>query len=228
MKIYFASDHAGFNLKEILVPYVKSLGFEVVDFGAHEYNENDDYPDFVAKAAGAVSDNPQKSLGIVIGGSGQGEAIVANKFRHIRAVVFNGQYAPEDGRSVPDEIELSREHNDANILSLGARFLSESDAKTAVREWLGSNGSLAERHKRRLKKIDEIERNVFRYRAFEWKKWPYWVRGAALGLLASFIFLRDPAIFGTPGVLFVVSGMIALGAFLGEIWWLMERGIKKR
>lgn len=149
MKIFFASDHAGFQLKQALVPYVKSLGFEVVDEGAFEYKEGDDYPDFIKKAAAEVSDNPQNSLGIIIGGSGQGEAIVANKFRHVRAAVYYGG----DKKIV----ELSREHNDANILSLGARFLSEAQAKEAVRLWLSEHPSLAERHRRRIKEIDGIE-----------------------------------------------------------------------
>jgi ribose 5-phosphate isomerase B len=158
MKIYFASDHAGYELKRTLMPYVHSLGFETEDMGAFSFDPNDDYPDWIAKAARAVSDNPQTALGIVIGGSGQGEAIVANKFRHVRAVVFNGQYRPRDGRKVPDEILLSREHNDANILSLGARFLDDYEAKAAVKEWLETQYSVAGRHKRRLAKIEKLER----------------------------------------------------------------------
>ena len=160
MKIYFASDHAGFALKKALIPFVKSLGFEVYDKGAFKYDEKDDYPDFIKLAAHEVSDNPQKSLGIVIGGSGQGEAIVANKFPHIRAVVFNGQYHPDVSIKVPDEIKLTREHNDANILSLGARFLTDEEAKYAVKEWLTTHFSLAERHKRRIKKIEKIEQQI--------------------------------------------------------------------
>lgn len=150
MKIYFASDHAGFKLKEALIPFVQALGFEVRDFGAFVYDENDDYPDYIKKAAAEVSHHSQHSLGIIIGGSGEGEAIVANKFPHVRATVY---YGHED-----QIIRLSREHNDANILSLGARFMDEAHAKKTVREWLMMQYSVADRHKRRIQKIKEIER----------------------------------------------------------------------
>jgi len=103
-----------------------------------------------------VSDSPEEAKGIIIGGSGQGEAIAANRFHGVRAVVFNGQYEPKDGREVPHEIEISRLHNDANILSLGARFLNDDEAKEAVRLWLTTPFSGDERHVRRLRKIEEI------------------------------------------------------------------------
>jgi ribose 5-phosphate isomerase B len=109
----------------------------------------------LSAGAKAVSGNPM-SRGIVIGGSGQGEAICANRFPRIRAVVFNGQYKPEDGREVPDEIVVSRQHNNANILSLGARFLNFEEAKDAVELWLRTPFSEDERHVRRLNKIDNI------------------------------------------------------------------------
>lgn len=150
MKIYFATDHAGFKLKEVLVLYVKSLGFDVRDFGAHKYNKNDDYPDYIKKAAEAVSVNPQKSLAIVLGGSGEGEAMVANKYRHVRATAYYG--------GNPRIIRLSKEHNDANILSLGARFIQEKEAKKVVKAWLLGHYSLGERHKRRILKIDQLEK----------------------------------------------------------------------
>jgi ribose 5-phosphate isomerase B len=155
MKIIFAADHAGFELKKILIPFVREMGCEVEDVGAFECVDDDDYPDFVSLAARAVSDNPENIKAIIIGGSGQGEAIVANRFAHVRAVVFNGQYKPEDGRFVPHEIEIAREHNDANILSLGARFLSEVEAKEAVRLWLTTPFSGDERHVRRIAKIEQ-------------------------------------------------------------------------
>lgn len=150
MKIYLASDHAGFELKNKLVEYVQHLGFEVEDCGAHTYNADDDYPDYVKKAAEAVSNNPQKTLGIVLGKSGEGEAIVANKYTHIRAVVYYGNN--------PQIVKLSREHNDANMLSLGAGFLSEGEAKSVVKAWLLGHHSLDARHKRRIEKINRIER----------------------------------------------------------------------
>lgn len=153
MKILIASDHAGFELKNNLKDFLVTLDCEIKDFGAYELNENDDYPDFVKPLALEISDNPEL-LGIIIGGSGQGEAICANRFKNVRAVVFNGQYKPLDGREVPKEIILSKEHNNANILSLGSRFLSLDDTKEAVSLWLKTSFSNDERHIRRLNKID--------------------------------------------------------------------------
>jgi len=155
MKVIFAADHAGFDLKEKLVPFVKELGFEVEDVGAHDLQAEDDYPDMVALAARLVSIDPQNVKAIVLGGSGQGEAIVANRFPHVRAVVFNGQFHPDDGRLIPKEIILAREHNDANILALGARFLNEEEAKSAVKTWLLTPFSNEERHRRRIEKIEQ-------------------------------------------------------------------------
>lgn len=158
-KIFIASDHAGFELKNELMPFLRDLGYEVKDFGAFEFNAEDDYTDFVAPLAKEVSASKGEQKGIILGGSGQGEAMVANRFPHVRAVVFNGQYAPADRRHIPHEIITSREHNDANVLSLGARFLSEKDAKEAVEVWLATPFSNDERHVRRLKKLDEIKIN---------------------------------------------------------------------
>ncbi len=162
MKIYFATDHAGFKLKETLVSYVKELGFEVQDFGAHTYDPNDDYPDYIKKAAEAVSDNPQKTLGIIVGGSGEGEAMVANKYRHVRATAYYGHN--------PEIITLSREHNDANMLSLGAKFIDEQEAKRVVRQWLLGQYSLADRHKRRIEKIENIEKGANVSKKSLWQK----------------------------------------------------------
>lgn len=150
MKIYVAADHAGFELKETLAKYVKELGFDVEDCGAYTYDPEDDYPDYIKKAAAAVSDNPQGSLGIVLGKTGEGEAIVANKYPHVRAVVYYG-----DNEKI---VTLSREHNDANVLSLGAGFLTEQQAKSAVKHWLLAHYSLHDRHKRRIEKIARLER----------------------------------------------------------------------
>lgn len=155
MNIVFASDHAGFALKEVLVAYVKDeLSCSVEDLGAHALEESDDYPTLIARAAKVVSEHPESTKAIILGGSGQGEAIVANRFPRVRAVVFNGQYRPNDGRTVPDEIRVSREHNNANVLSLGARFLNESEAKEAVRVWLETPFGEEERHKRRIEQIE--------------------------------------------------------------------------
>lgn len=154
-KIHIGADHAGFEMKEELIKFLEKLQYEVIDHGAYEYDEDDDYPDFIFPVAKEVSLDPD-SKGIVIGGSGQGESIAANRIPGIRAVVFNGQYEPADGRETPDEIVLSREHNDSNVLSLGARFLSIDEAREAVESWLETEFSGEERHIRRLKKIDQL------------------------------------------------------------------------
>ena len=155
--ILIASDHAGFELKQELIPYLRDLGYEVKDFGAREFDAEDDYPDFVAPLAREISKSGGTKLGIIIGGSGQGEAMTANRFNHVRAMVFNGQYHPNSNRHVPLEVKTAREHNDTNVLSLGARFLSEADAKEAVKTFLTIPFSEEERHIRRLKKIDEMK-----------------------------------------------------------------------
>ncbi len=161
MKIFIATDHAGFELKEKLVPFLTSLGHEVIDKGALILDENDDYPDFIAEASREVSmANNMNVRGIILGGSGQGEAMVANKFPNIRAVVFNGQYEPKDGSEVPDEIFLTRSHNDSNMLSLGTRFINEEIAKRAIREWLDTPFSGEERHVRRIEKIKKLEQEI--------------------------------------------------------------------
>lgn len=159
MKIYFASDHAGFQLKENLIAYVQSeFGnqYEVEDCGAYTHNPQDDYPEFIACAAKGVVSDTQNNKAIILGGSGQGEAIIANRHKGIRAIVFNGQYKPDDGRDVPDVIVLSREHNNSNVLSLGSRFLKEEEAQEAVRVWLTTEFSGDERHVRRNNAIDTI------------------------------------------------------------------------
>ena len=146
MKIYFASDHAGFDLKNVLVPFVLGLGYEVEDCGVHELDTDDDYPEIIAKTARYVQGAPDTNRAIILGGSGQGEAMVANRFPGVRAAVYYG------GPS--DIIRLSREHNDANVLSLGARFVSVEEAKEAVRAWLATDFSSEERHLRRVTQIE--------------------------------------------------------------------------
>lgn len=156
MKIYFATDHAGFEMKEELISFVKELGHDVEDLGATEYDETDDYPDFISKAAVKVSEawqdeehrGEEEVRAVILGGSGQGEAMVANRFPRVRAAVFYGGGA--------DIIKIFREHNDANIISLGARMISIDEAKNAVSKWLSTPFYGAERHARRIKKIDEI------------------------------------------------------------------------
>ncbi len=152
--VNIGSDHAGFEHKEAIKEWLDSEGYEVIDHGAYEYEEEDDYPDFIAPVANAVASDPSE-WGIVIGGSGQGEAIVANRFPGVRAIVFNGQYIPADGREVPEEIVTARQHNDANIISLGSRFLSVREAIEAVEIFLDTEFSGDDRHIRRIEKIDD-------------------------------------------------------------------------
>ncbi len=146
MKIIFAGDHAGFELKKHLLDFVQGLGFSVEDKGPFNFDSEDDYPDFVKEVAEAVAQDPQNSKAILLGGSGQGEAIAANRFSGVRAVVYYG--------GTQEIVKLSREHNDANVLSLGARFISKEEAEEAVSLWLNTEFSLEERHVRRIKKID--------------------------------------------------------------------------
>ncbi len=151
MKIYIGTDHAGFELKEELKKFLKGLGCEVEDKGAYEFNREDDYPDFILPVVKAVAEDIARDLdsrGIVIGGSGQGEAIVANKVKNIRAAVVYDEYSAR----------MSREHNDANIVSLGTRTLSADRAKKLVKLWLETPFSNEERHKRRIEKIKTIEK----------------------------------------------------------------------
>jgi len=148
MRILIASDHAGFELKAKLHAYLRKLHYDVTDQGPHELDLQDDYPDYVAPVASEVSTSQGETVGIVIGASGQGEAIAANRFSNIRAVVYYG--------GTLDIIKLSREHNNANILSLGARFLSEEGAQTVVKIWLETPFSGEERHVRRIGKIETL------------------------------------------------------------------------
>lgn len=154
--IYLATDHAGFQLKEVLKKFLLKSGYRVKDFGAFKFNKNDDYPDFIRPAAKMISKN-SKDQAIVLGGSGQGEAMVANRFKNVRAVVYYGPaFAKASAGKGSDEIiRLSREHNDANVLSLAARFLNEKEALRAIKLWLETKFSGEARHKRRIKKIDK-------------------------------------------------------------------------
>ena len=156
MRILITSDHAGFPLKGKLYQYLKAEGYDVTDFGPHELDPDDDYPDYVAPVAESVSDGGDEVRGIIIGGSGQGEAMMANRYPHVRAAVFNGQFEPKDKRKVPDEIVLTRVHNDSNVLALGARFINIEEAKEAVKKWLDTKFPSEARHERRIKKIEEL------------------------------------------------------------------------
>lgn len=156
MKIFIGTDHAGYVLKEKLVSLLKAQGHEVLDQGAFEYDENDDYPDFVVPVARAVSKNPSLVKGIILGATGEPEAIVANKFPHTRAVVFYGK-----SKSVVDDeadiIVRSRHHTDTNILILGARYLTEESMMSTVNLWLNTPFDREAKNVRRLEKVDNIK-----------------------------------------------------------------------
>ena len=165
MTIFIGADHAGFELKEKIIDYLEELGYKMEDKGAFELDPKDDYPDFMAEVALAVADNPEEDRGIVIGGGGQGEAIVSNRFKGVRAAVFYGpRQAVEaveiEGTKSKDPYEivkLARTHNNANILSIAARFVTEDEAKEAVNLFLETKFPGEERHIRRIKKIDKLK-----------------------------------------------------------------------
>lgn len=177
MKIYLATDHAGFEMKEALKLFLevekddlkKELeqngqvisSLEIVDFGAYEYDEDDDYPKYVSACAGALSSDiytgKKNGFGIVFGGSGEGEAIVAGKYKGIRAGVINSENL--------ELVKLLREHNNANIISFGARFISEEFAKQAIKTFLltkfdEADETIVTRHERRVEQIEDLEENI--------------------------------------------------------------------
>ncbi|MDD3939974.1 MAG: RpiB/LacA/LacB family sugar-phosphate isomerase [Candidatus Pacebacteria bacterium] len=177
MKIYLATDHAGFEMKEALKLFLelekddlkKELeqngqvisSLEIIDFGAYEYDEDDDYPKYVSACAGALSSDiytgKKNGFGIVFGGSGEGEAIVAGKYKGIRAGVINSENL--------ELVKLLREHNNANIISFGARFISEEFAKQAIRTFLltkfdEADEAVVTRHERRIEQIEDLEENI--------------------------------------------------------------------
>lgn len=145
MKVHLATDHAGLELKNIIKDYLLNKGHDVKDHGAYEYDALDDYPDFIFPCAIAVSED-QESKGIILGGSGQGEAMAANRIQGCRAAVYY---------SGPIEIvKLSREHNNANILSLGARFMTQDEIFGIIEIWF-SEPFAAGRHTKRVEKLDQ-------------------------------------------------------------------------
>jgi len=149
LKIIIAGDHAGFERKNELLKYLKEESFDVEDVGAHTLEPGDDYPKYMVPAAMRVVEDPENTRAIIFGMSGEGEAIVANRFPGVRAAVWNG--------GPLDVIRLSRNDNDANILSIGAHFVSKDEMIKAVKLWLSTPFSNEERHKRRIEEIDSIE-----------------------------------------------------------------------
>ena len=146
MRVYLGSDHAGFELKTRLIEWLKDAGYEPVDCGPESYVEGDDYPPYVMAAAHAVISDPG-SFGIVIGGSGNGEQMASNKIPGIRAALA----------WTDETAELARLHNDANVLSLGARMCSVPDAIGFARIFLSTAFSGVPRHARRLAEIADYE-----------------------------------------------------------------------
>lgn len=147
--IYLASDHAGYKLKIKVKEILMSLGHKFEDIGPDTLDMCDDYPDYIIPAAKKVSENPNENKAIVMGYSGQGEAMAANRMNNVRALVFYG--GPEK------IIYLSRQHNNSNVLSLGARFINESSIEKIIDIWLNTPFSDKERHKRRINKIEKFE-----------------------------------------------------------------------
>jgi ribose 5-phosphate isomerase B len=155
MQIFIATDHGGFEKKNALIPYLEALGHTVEDCGAFTYDPADDYPDFITACARRVSEVPN-ARGIIIGGSGQGEAMAANRIKGIRAAVFYGEPQVRQKDITGQELSMiasMRDHNDANVLSLGARFLTDDAMKKAIEEFLTTPFSGDARHIRRLEKF---------------------------------------------------------------------------
>ena len=148
MKIFLASDHAGFELKEKIKKHLDKRKIKYKDFGTFS-KESCDYPDFIIPTIKEVTRN-KNNFGIILGGSGQGEAIAANKVKGIRAVVYY-----QHNLKI---VKLSKEHNNANVLSLGARFLTTKEALKAIDLWINTKFSRDKRHVRRLKKIEKFEK----------------------------------------------------------------------
>lgn len=148
--VFIGADHAGFPLKEELVPYLEKLGYKVVDKGAAKLDLKDDYPDFGGAVAREVSLG--KGVGILVCGSAQGVSIVANKYPRVRAVAVMSA----------EEAKLTREHNDANALCLSGWNTPLPQAKAIVKSFLGTSASKEPRHRRRVRKIGEIEKKTMK------------------------------------------------------------------
>jgi ribose 5-phosphate isomerase B len=161
MKIALSADHTGFELLPKLQDFLDALGHEPVNYGPADFGESDDYPDFIEPAARAVA-NGECDAGVIFGGSGQGEAMAANRVPGVRCAVYYGPVDPigaveAEGSHAADEYEilrLSRRHNNANMLSIGTRFVDQDAIKNAIKLWLETPFSQIDRHLRRINKID--------------------------------------------------------------------------
>lgn len=148
MRVYLGSDHAGFQLKSTLAMRLRELGHETVDVGPSTYDADDDYPPYCLRAASSTVSDPG-SLAIVIGGSGNGEAIAANKVCGARCALAHSD----------ETARLAREHNDANVLALGARTIPEVDALRYAELFVSTAFSGEERHRRRIAQLAAYERS---------------------------------------------------------------------
>ncbi|ONK14261.1 ribose-5-phosphate isomerase [Streptomyces sp. MP131-18] len=146
MRVYLGSDHAGYELKAHLTDWLKGHGHDPVDCGPHQFDAQDDYPPFCLRAAERAAADPG-ALGIVIGGSGNGEAIAANKVAGVRCALA---WSEETAR-------LGRQHNDANVLSIGSRMHSTDEATSFVAVFLATPYSGEERHSRRIGMLTAYE-----------------------------------------------------------------------
>jgi ribose 5-phosphate isomerase B len=148
-----ATDHAGFTYKEAVKVWLMEKGCHITDHGAFELDPEDDFTDFISLAGKIVSQSPVNNRAIIFGGSGNGEAMLANRFLGVRACVYYGGNL--------DIIRLSREHNESNILSLGARFMSLEEVKEAITLWLNTEVLKEEKRQRRNLCIDTITREFY-------------------------------------------------------------------
>ena len=156
MKIALATDHAGFELKQKVKNFLEKKGFDVVDFGAFSFDPNDDYPDFITPAAEVLS-RGEVDFAILFGGSGQGEAICANRHKNVRTAVFYGNLEntqTDTNQNTLNIIKSARKHNNANALSIGARFTTEAEVMQAIETFLNTEFSFEEKHQRRIDKIE--------------------------------------------------------------------------
>jgi ribose 5-phosphate isomerase B len=147
-RVHLGSDHAGFDLKSKVAAHLRALGHDPVDHGPHTFEPEDDYPTYCLRAAlGAVTDTSSGALAIVIGGSGNGEAIAANKVKGTRCALAHSE----------ETAKLARLHNDANVMSLGARMISEADALRFVEIFVTTPFSAEPRHARRIAELADYE-----------------------------------------------------------------------
>lgn len=146
--VHLAADHAGLGHKEHVESWLKEEGYTVVDHGTHELDPLDDFTDAILPAAKAVSEDSENSIAVIFGGSGQGEAMIANRFPRVRATVYYGGNL--------EIISLSRKHNNANILSIGARFIEINDTKKIIWDWMHTDFKGEAKYQRRNDEIDSL------------------------------------------------------------------------